>query len=108
MKRLSFYFGIIAGLIIILTGMLTALKLTPPITLQGLEITLGIWRIFAGTVILGLVFISQKMYPKLMSSGIILMGLFEILVFYFEKDYSILFIGPFIAILAGILRLSDK
>ena len=108
MKKLSFYLGILAGFIIILTGILTALKITPPITLQGLEIGLGIWRILAGTVIIILVFASQKIYPKSLNFGIIIMGLFEIFVFYVEKDYTILFAGPFIAILAGTLGLINK
>ena len=109
MKKLSFIVGIIAGLIIVLTGILTALKLTPPITIQGLEIALGIWRIFAGIVILFFVFISRKEpFAKLSNTIIIFMGLFEIFVFYFEKDYSILTIGPFIVILAGILGFMKK
>ena len=109
MKKLSFIFGIIAGVIIIITGILTALKITPPIVLQGLEVALGGWRIFAGIVILFLVFISRKKpFAKLANVIIIFMGLFEIFVFYFEKDYSLLIIGGFIAILAGILGLIKR
>jgi len=109
MKKLSFILGIIAGVIIIITGILTALKITPPIALQGLEVSLGIWRIFAGTIILFFVFISRKKpFAKMANVIIIFMGLFEIFVFYFEKDYSLLTIGGFIAILAGILGLIKR
>ena len=109
MKKLGPVLGIISGIIIILSGILTALKITPPIALQGLEVALGSWRIFAGIVILFLVFISRKKpFVKLANIIIIFMGLFEIFVFYFEKDYSLLTIGPFIVILAGILVLIKK
>mgnify|MGYP000120314283 CR=1 FL=1 len=109
MKKLGFILGIIAGIIIILSGILTALKLTPPIALQGLEVALGIWRIFAGSVILVFVFLSKKIsFEKLMYIGIIILGLFEIFVFYFEKDYSILMSGAFIAVLAGIFGLLES
>ena len=106
MKKLSFALGIIAGLIIILTGVLTALKITPAIFAIGLEIALGIWRIFAGAMILVFAFISRK--NLLFNWVLIFFGLFEILVFLIEKDYTILFAGPFIAILAGILGLMKK
>ena len=109
MKKLSFILGIISGIIIILSGILTALKLTPPITLQGLEIALGLWRIFAGGVILFFVFLSKKIsLKKPMYIGIIVLGLFEIFVFYIEKDYSILISGAFIAVLAGIFGLLES
>ena len=39
MKKLSFILGIIAGVIIVITGILTALKITTPIALQGLEVS---------------------------------------------------------------------
>lgn len=109
MKKWGFILGIISGIIIILSGILTALKLTPPITLQGLEIALGLWRIFAGGVILFFVFLSKKNSLKtLMYLGIIVLGLFEIFVFYVEKDYSILISGAFLAVLAGILGLLES
>ena len=109
MRKLSFILGIIAGAVIIITGILTALKITPPIVLQGLEVSLGIWRIFAGAIILFLVFISRKKdFAKPANVIIIFMGFFEIFVFYFEKDYSVLIIGGFIAILAGILGLIKR
>ena len=106
MKELGFILGSIAGIIIIFSGILTALKVTPTITVQGLEVALGVWRIFAGSAILFFVFLSKKIsLEKLMYAGILVLGLFEILVFYFEKDYSILMSGAFIAVLAGILGL---
>ena len=109
MKKLGFILGIIAGIIIILSGILTALKFTPTIAAQGLEVVLGIWRIFAGSVILFFVFLSKKIsLEKSMYLGIIILGLFEIFVFYVEKDYSIIMSGAFIAVFAGILGLIDK
>jgi len=106
MKKLSLVLGIIAGLIIILTGVLTALKITPPITAVGLEVSLGLWRIFAGSMILVFIFISRK--NKIMNWVVIGFGAFEVLVFLIERDYTILFAGSFIAILAGILGLMKK
>jgi len=106
MKKLSFALGIFAGLVIILTGILTALKITPVIAAVGLEVVLGIWRVFAGIMILVFVFISRK--NKIMNWIVIAFGVFEILVFLGERDYTILFVGPFIAILAGILGLMKK
>ena len=109
MKKLGPIIGIISGIIIILSGILTALKITPSITAQGLEIALGLWRIFAGGVILFFVFLSKKNSLKtLMYIGIIFLGLFEIFVFYVEKDYSILISGAFLAVLAGILGLLES
>lgn len=110
MKKLSFILGIVAGAIIILTGILTALKITPSIVLQGLEVGLGFWRIFAGSIILFLVFFvsREKDFAKTTNIIILFMGVFEVFVFYFEKDYSILIIGPFIAILAGILGIMKR
>ncbi len=106
MKKLSLILGFIAGLIIILSGILTALKITPAITAVGLEVTLGIWRIFAGSLIIVFVFIARK---QIMFNGVILLlGLFEILVFLVEQDYTILVSGSLLAILAGILGLVKK
>lgn len=106
MKRgrinVSLILGVIAGLLILLTGILTALKLTPPITAVGLEVSLGIWRIFAG-ILVG-IFSVVMVKHKAGSSIVLLLGLFEVLVFFVEKDYSVLTVAPFIAILAGILR----
>ena len=104
--KLSLIVGVIAGLLIILTGVLTALKITPPIAALGLEIGLGIWRIFAGLIVL-IASVKINKYPS-SSFIIIALGLFEILVFFVEKDYSILTIAPFIAILAGILGILKK
>ena len=106
MKKLSFIFGITAGLIMILTGILTALKITPPIFAVGLEVTLGIWRIFAGSLIVGFVFMSRKNIR--LNWIIIALGVFEIIVFLIEKDYTLLVIGPPIAIVAGIFGLMKK
>jgi len=104
--KLSLILGVIAGLLMILTGVLTALKITPPIAALGLEIGLGIWRVFAGLIIV-IASVKANKYPS--NNFIILaLGLFEILVFFLEKDYSILTISPFIAILAGILGLFKK
>jgi len=109
MKKLGPVLGIISGIIIILSGILTALKITPPITAQGLEIGLGLWRIFAGGVILFFVFLSKKVsLKKSMYIGILILGLFEIFVFYVEKDYSILMSGTFLAVLAGIIGLLES
>lgn len=98
--------GIIAGFLIILTGILTALKITPPIATTGAEITLGLWRILAGTIIL----ISSFYISKYRKTNLIILffGAFEVLVFIVEKDYSLLTLAPFIAILAGILGLIKK
>ena len=104
--KLSLIVGVIAGLLIILTGVLTALKITPPIAALGLEVGLGIWRIFAVLIVL-IASIKINKYPP-SSFIIIALGLFEILVFFVEKDYSILTISPFIAILAGILGILKK
>jgi len=102
--KISLIVGVLAGLLMILTGVLTALKITPPIAVLGLEI--GLWRVFAGLIVL-IASVKVNKYPS--SSFIILaLGLFEILVFFVEKDYSILTISPFIAILAGILGLLKK
>lgn len=106
MKKLSFIFGIIAGLIIVLSGILTALKITPQIAAVGLEVSLGIWRIFAGIMILVFVFISRKNRP--MNWIVIAFGAFEILVYLIEKDYTVLFTAPFIAIISGIFGLIKK
>jgi len=104
--KLSLIVGVIAGLLMILTGVLTALKITPPIAVLGLEIGLGIWRVFAGLIVL-IASVNINKYPS--NSFIILaLGLFEIFVFFVEKDYSILTISPFIAIIAGILGLLKK
>ena len=104
--KLSLIVGVIAGLLMILTGVLTALKITPPIAVLGLEIGLGIWRVFAGLIVL-IASVNVNKYPS-SSFIIIALGLFEILVFFVEKDYSILTTSPFIAILAGILGLLKK
>lgn len=106
MKKLSFIFGIIAGALIIITGILTALKITPAIFAVGLEVALGIWRIFAGSLIIIFTFISRK--NIMLNWVIVALGLFEIIVFMVEKDYTLLAIGPPIAILAGILGLIRK
>lgn len=98
--------GIIAGAIIILTGILTALKITPPIALTGLEIGLGAWRIFAGLIILIAAYLMPK--NKLGAMIVIVMGFFEIFVFTVEKDYSLLTIAPFLAIIAGIIGIIKK
>lgn len=103
---MSFILGVTAGLIIVLTGILTALKITPGIFAAGLEVPLGIWRIFAGTLIIIFAFISKKQIP--MNWIIIVFGVFEVLVFFVEKDYTILTAGPFLAILAGILGLVKR
>ena len=89
-----------------MTGILTALKITPPIFAAGLEVALGIWRIFAGSLIIVFVFISRK--NIMLNWVIVALGLFEIIVFLVEKDYTLLTIGPPIAILAGILGLIRK
>ncbi len=106
MKKLGFVLGIIAGLIIILTGILTALKITPAIFAVGLEVALGIWRIFAGSLIIVFAYISRK--NIMLNWVIVALGVFEIIVFMVEKDYTLLAIGPPIAILAGILGLIRK
>ena len=103
MKKLGFALGVFAGLLFILTGVLTALKITPEIAAVGLEVSLGIWRILAGTAILIFTFLSVK--KKEMSWGIIGFGVFEIFVYVVEQDYSILTISPFIAIISGFLML---
>ena len=90
----------------ILTGILTALKITPAIFAVGLEVTLGIWRIFAGSLIVVFVFMSRKNIR--LNWIIIALGVFEIIVFLIEKDYTLLTIGPPIAILAGTLGLIKK
>lgn len=106
MKKLSFIFGIIAGVLILITGVLTALKITPEITAAGLEVALGIWRIFAGVLIITFVFISRK--NIVLNWAVIALGIFEITVFLVEKDYTFLVIAPFIAIIAGFLGLIKK
>ena len=104
--KLSLILGIIAGLIMILAGILTALKITPPITAVGAEIGLGIWRVIAGALILLFAFIAKKNPTG--NFGVIILGIFEVIVFVVEKDYTILVAGPFIAILAGVLGLIKK
>jgi len=106
MKKLSFILGVVAGLIVLLTGILTALKITPGIFAVGLEVPLGVWRIFAGALIITFTFISKKQIS--LNWAIILLGVFEVFVFFIEKDYTILTIGPFLAILAGILGLVKR
>ena len=106
MKKLGFVLGIIAGLIIILTGILTALKITPAIFAVGLEVALGIWRIFAGSLIIVFAYISRK--NIMLNWVIVALGVFEIIIFLVEKDYTLLTIGPPIAILAGTLGLIKK
>jgi len=104
--QISVTLGAIAGLLIILTGILTALKITPSITAEGLEIGLGAWRVLAGTVIVGFSFFARKNI-----SGhfvILIMGAFEVFVFFIEKDYTLLAIAPFLAILAGIIGIATK
>ena len=98
--------GMTAGTLIILTGILTALKITPPIALTGLEIGLGIWRIFAGLIILIGAYLIPK--NKLGAIIVIVMGFFEVFVFSVEKDYTLLTIAPFLAILAGIIGIVKK
>ena len=98
--------GMVAGALIILTGILTALKITPPIALIGLEIGLGIWRIFAGLIILTGAYLMPK--NKLGAIIVLVMGFFEVFVFSVEKDYSLLTIAPFIAIFAGIIGIIKK
>lgn len=106
MKKWSFILGAVAGLIIVLTGILTALKITPGIFAVGLEVPLGVWRMFAGGLIFIFALISKKQLQ--MNWVLILLGVFEVFVFFVEKDYTILTIGPFMAILAGILGLLKK
>ena len=98
--KISLILGIIAGLVIIVTGVLTALKITPGITAVGSEVLLGIWRVFAGILILTFAMMAKK-FP-LGNILVLLLGTFEVFVFFVEKDYTILTTGPFIAILAGI------
>ena len=98
--------GIIAGILIILTGILTALKITPPITAVGLELYLGLWRIFAGTIIV--IFSITMRKDRLYGIIPLALGIFEVFVFLFEKDYSILTIAPLIAIVSGIIGLFHK
>ena len=105
-NKIGVILGIIAGLLIIITGILTALKITPPITAAGSEVGLGIWRIFAGVLILIFSYIMKK--QKMFAIIVLFLGAFEVLVFFVEKDYSLLLIAPFIAILAGILGLMRK
>lgn len=104
--KIGVVLGVIAGILFIITGILTALKITPSITAEGLEVSLGIWRIFAGIVVIG----SSLAMKKYKQAGIITLalGLFEVLVFFVEKDYSILTVSPFIAIFAGIFGLLRK
>ena len=98
--------GMVAGALIILTGILTALKITPPIALTGLEIGLGIWRIFAGTIIV--IFSIAMRKDRLYGFIPLALGIFEVFVFLFEKDYSILTVAPLIAIVSGIIGLFHK
>ena len=98
--------GIIAGILIILTGILTALKITPSITAVGLELYLGLWRIFAGTIIV--IFSIAMRKDRLYGIIPLALGIFEVFVFLFEKDYSILTVAPLIAIVSGIIGLFHK
>lgn len=104
--KIGIILGIIAGLIMIITGVLTALKITPPIAAVGQEIGLGIWRILAGLIVLGAAYVAQKNHKA--HWAVIILGAFEIIVFAVEGDYSFWTAGPFIAILAGILGLLKK
>ena len=104
--KYSVIIGVIAGIIMILAGVLTALQITPEITAKGLELELGIWRVLAGIIVLGSSFYILK--NKLASWVIIFFAVFEIFVFFIEKDYTLLVLGPLIAILAGILGLFNK
>jgi len=105
-RNVAIFLGIIAGVLIILTGILTALKITPPITATGSEVLLGLWRIIAGVVIV--IFSILVVKNKFYGIAPIIFGAFEILVFFVEKDYTILVIAPFIAILSGIISLFHK
>ena len=105
-NNIAVVLGIIGGGLIILTGVLTALKITPPITAAGLELYLGLWRIFAGTVII--IFSIAMRKDRLYGIIPLTLGIFEIFVFLFEKDYSILTIAPLMAVLSGIISLFHK
>ena len=96
----------IAGLLMILTGVLTALKITPEIAAQGAEVLLGIWRIIAGVAILLFAYIARK--NRYYFTAVIILGLFEVLVFIVEKDYSLLTIAPVLAIIAGLVGIVKK
>jgi len=104
--KLSKILGLVGAVLIILTGVLTALKITPGIRLVGLEVWLGAWRVLAGTGILIFALLMDK--TKLAKYAVLLIGCFEVFVFIFEGDYSILFVSPFVAIAAGILALKGK
>lgn len=104
--KISLILGIIAGLILILTGILTALKITPPITAVGSEVLLGVWRVFAGVLMIIFAVIAKK--HLFGNTLLLIIGAFEVFVFFIEKDYTLLIIGPFVAILAGILGMFKK
>ena len=104
--KISLILGIIAGFIMILAGILTALKITPPITAVGSEVLLGVWRVFAGVLMIIFAVIAKK--HLFGNTLLIIIGAFEVLVFFIEKDYTLLIIGPFVAILAGILGIFKK
>ena len=80
-NNVAVFFGIIAGMLIILTGILTALKITPPITAVGLELYLGLWRIFAGTIVV--IFSIAMGKDRLYGIIPLALGVFEIFVFIF-------------------------
>ena len=77
-SKLAVTLGLIAGLLMILAGILTALKITPPIAAVGQEIGLGIWRVFAGLIITGGAYIAIK-NPK-GYWAVIVLGIFEVIV----------------------------
>jgi len=104
--RFSLILGIVAGLIMVVTGVLTAMQITPPIAATGAEVGLGIWRVLAGVLVLIFSFVMVK--QRAMAAIVLVLGLFEILVFAVEKDYTLLIAGPIIAILAGILAFAKR
>jgi len=104
--KISFILAIIAGLLMILTGFLTALKITPPIAAVGAEVGLGVWRVIAGVIVLSAAYIGIE--KRIGNWGVIIMGIFEIIVFAVERDYNVLIIGPFIAIIAGALGMFES
>jgi len=103
--RPVFVLGLISGALIVVSGILTALGISPPLSSHIWQFTpaiafgLGTWRIFGGALIFLGVFLSKT--TKIGYGFVLLLGLFELFVTAVEGDWTILSSGAVLAVVAG-------
>jgi len=97
--------GILAGITLIFSGVLTTMEITPRLE-DGAGVAIGLWRVFAGSLVLFFSF-----YITTNRTGglvVALIGIFEIFVLLFVRDFSAFSTAPLIAVLAGTIELLKK